>query len=132
MAVAELAHALQITVCRAKDAVGADDWLEYEGGDGLRPLELDRLLEVGERLFHRVPSALDAVIGVEHVHHASARVLVRPPTRIARRLDSVAARSVVRAVAGQDLAPPGDRARDLDRVLVGVRASKRQEHLFDT
>src|SRR4029077_3237294 len=93
-------------------------------------LELDRLLEVGERDLRRVRSALDAVVGVEDVHDPYG-VLVGPTARITCCLDRSADRTVVGAVAGKDFRTAGDSTRDLDRVLVGVGSAEREEDLVD-
>ena len=132
VAVAQRPHALEVSVGRDQDAVGAGDGLEQEGGDRRRTLELDRLVEVGQRRLDRVPAALDAVVRVQDVNDAAAtRSLVGPAPRIARGLHRGAGRAMVGAVAGQDLRPPRDRARDLDRVLVRLRPAEGEEHLVD-
>src|ERR687888_171381 len=50
-----------------------------------------------------------------------------PAGRIARRRDRAACGAVVRAVARDDLVPARVPARDLDRVLVRLRAAVREE-----
>src|SRR5207248_9322818 len=97
----------------------------------LRPLELNRLVEVGERLLDGVPSALDAVVRIEYVHDSAPWVLVRPAPWVAGRLHGAAGRAVIRAVAGEDLVASGDSASDLDRVLVCVGAGQSEEDLVD-
>ena len=81
--VAELAHALHVAVGRNEDAVGADDRLKDERGDGVRAFELDGLFDHGERGFGGLPSALDAVIRIEHADDARNARLGGPAARIA-------------------------------------------------
>ncbi len=69
--------------------------------------------------------------GIEHVHDAGHRGLVRPATRIAGERHHAGGRPVVRAVARHDLVPSRDHAGDLDRVLVRLGAAERVEGLLD-
>ena len=78
-------------------------------------------------------------IRIEHPHDAAHTRLVRPPSRIAREHDRAVSRAMVRAVARDDLVPPGREPCELDRVLVRLRARVREErhaeiarcHLFE-
>ena len=130
MARADLAHALQVAVGRDEDAVGARHGFEDERGDRRRPLEPDGFLQLLQRGAGGLGAPLDTVVGVEHVDDA-AGMLVRPAAGVARSHHGVAGRTVVRAIVGQDLGAPGDRAGDLDRVLVGVGAAQGEENLVD-
>ena len=70
VAVADLAHALEVAVGRHEAAAGVLDRLEDHRGDGLGALELDRLLDrVGRP--QRVAVLRPAVdVGVRHVEAA--------------------------------------------------------------
>ena len=130
--VADLAHALQVPVGRDEDAVRAGHRLEDEGRDGLRPLELDDLLEVRECLLARcpVPRAMPwygSVTRMTPGMPGSAAQRRGSPVR----LIAPAVAAVVAAVAGEDLVTPGEEARDLDRVLVRLRAAIREEEGVD-
>ena len=76
--VAELAHAFEISIGRNENAVGAGHRLEDEGGDGLRAFELNGFFDHGEGGLGGFPSALDAVIWIEHVHDARECQARRP------------------------------------------------------
>ena len=56
--------------------------LEDERRDRVRALELHRLFDHGERSLGGLPSALDAVIRIEHAHHARNAGLSGPSARI--------------------------------------------------
>ena len=103
--------------------------LQEEGGDRLRALELDRLLQVGERGLRVVRPSLHPVIRVQHVHDAADPGLVRPPAGIAGELHRSRGRPVVAAVAREDLLAAGHELGDLHRVLVRLGAAEREEHL---
>src|SRR2546427_800041 len=49
--VAEFADAFEVAVRRNENAVGADDGLEDEGGNGVRAFELHSFFDHGERSF---------------------------------------------------------------------------------
>ena len=128
--VAQCADALHVAVRRNEDPVGAGDRFENERRDRLRPLELDDFLEIAQRFLGRIPPAFDAVIRVEHVHEARQRRLA-PAPRLAGRGDRRGRAAVIRAIAGQDLLPAGERARDLEGVFVGLGAAVREEEDVD-
>ena len=127
---AERTHAFEISVRRHEHAVRSADSLEEERGDGVRTFELDDLFEHRQRLGRRVPSARHPVVRVEDVHHARQTRLGAPPPRIARQRDRPVSTAVVGAVARGTLAS-GVCARQLDRVLVGVRAAVGEEEHVD-
>jgi hypothetical protein len=128
VAIEDRPHPLQVAVGRDEDPVRAGDRLEDERGDRRGALQLDRLLEVGQRFLDGVPASLDAVVWVEHVNDARC-VLVGPAPRVAGGLHGGPRRTVIGAIARQDLRPARHRSRDLDRVLVGVGAGEGEEHL---
>ncbi len=129
--VAEFAHALEIPVGRNQNAIGPDHGLQNESGDGLRAFELHGLFDHGQRGFRRLPPALDAVIRIEHAHHARNAGLSSPAPRIAGERDGACGRPVIRPIAGHDLVPSGEEARDLDGVLVGLGAAVGEEERVD-
>jgi hypothetical protein len=131
VAVAEGAHPLEVAVGRDQDAVGAGDRLEDERRDGCWALELDGLLQVGQRRLRVVERAERAVVRVEHVDHADQARLVRPSARVAGQADRPAGGAVVGAVARQDLLPPGHRPGDPDGVVVCRGAAQGEEDLAD-
>ena len=106
--VAQVPHALEVAGRRHQDAVGADDGLEHDGGDGVRALDHDHIGEVlqGPRgLLGLVGGVEGRAVGVgapelDHAHRAG---LTRPPPRIARHRDGRARRAVVAAVHRQHL-----------------------------
>ena len=64
VAVADLAHALDVAVGRDEDAVGADDGLEEDRGDRARALVPDHVLEALERLRDRTRLGLAPAVRV--------------------------------------------------------------------
>ena len=56
---------------------------------------------------------------------------VRPAARIAGERHRAGRAAVIRAISREDLVPPGERARDLDRVLVRVGAAVGEEEHVD-
>jgi len=97
----------------------------------VRSFELNDLLEHRQRLLRRVPAALDAVIGIEHVDDAGDARLRRPAPRVARERDAPAGRAVVRAVPRQNLLPSRGQPRQLDGVLVRFGAAVGEEEHVD-
>ena len=101
------------------------DRLQDEGGDRLRSLQLDRLLEQFERGLGVVEPALRAVVGVEHVHDARHRRASFGQRRGSPVSDIVRVRRpVVAAVASEHLLPSGDGLGHLHGVLVGLGARR--------
>ena len=131
MPVADLADRLQVAVRRDDDPVRAGDRLEDHGGDGVRALVHQDLLEVrragADRA--RVGMAGRAAVGVrvEHAHDARDAGLGGPAARVAGERDRAGRRAVVAAVARDDLVPARVPARELDRVLVRLGAAVREE-----
>ena len=92
--VADLADRLQVAVGRDDDPVRADDGLEDHGGDGVRALVHEDLLEVRRARAHRarVGVAGRAAVGerVEHAHDAGDAGLGGPAARVAGQRDRAA------------------------------------------
>ena len=99
--------------------------------DGLRALEHDDFLELRQRLGGGVRTALDAVIRMRHVDDARHARLHRPAARIAGHRQAAGGAAVIRAVAREDLVPPGEQPRDADGVLVGFGAAVGEEEDVD-
>ncbi len=74
-----------------------------------------------------VPGGAAVRIRVEHAHHAGHRRLGGPAPRVAGERRGACRGAVIAAVAGDDLLPPGDPARQLDGVLVGVGAARGEQ-----
>ncbi len=127
--VADLAHALQVAVGRDQDPVRADDRLQEDGRDRVRPLVLDDVLEALQALGHRPRVPLPPAVRVGVADHAVDRGLVGPAPRVAGQGVGPERRTVVAAVAGQDLRPAGEVAGELDGVLDRLRAAEREEDL---
>src|SRR2546430_7298382 len=68
--VAQIPYTLQVAIGRDQDPVRPSYRLQDEAGNGTRPLELNRLFQVAQRLLRAVHFSLRAVIGIEHVHDA--------------------------------------------------------------
>ena len=71
------------------------------------------------------------MIRVEHVDDAGHARLGAPAPRVAGQRHRAVRAAVIRAVARQDLVAAGERARDLDRVLVGFGAAVGEEEHVD-
>ncbi len=129
--VADLADRLQIARRWRDDPVRAGHGLEDHRGDRVRALVLEDLLEVrrarADRARIRVTGRTAVRVRIEHPNDAAHPRLVRPASRVARQDDRAVGRAVVRAVARDDLVPPGREAREPDRVLVRLRARVREE-----
>ena len=129
--VADLADRLQVARRRRDDPVRAGHGLEDHRGDRVGALVLEDLLEVrragADRARIRVAGGTAVGVRVEHPHDAAHPRLVRPASRVAGEDDRAVGRAVVRAVACDDLVPPGRETRELDRVLVRLRARVREE-----
>src|SRR5580658_664270 len=131
MLVADLAQPLKISIRRNQNTVGSRHRLENERGDGLRTLKLNGLFDHGERRLSRFPTALDAVIRVEHVNHARNARLRSPSAGIARETHRARSRAVIGTIASDDLVATGKKARELDGVLVGLGAAVGEEEGVD-
>ena len=129
----DLADRLEVAVGRVDEAVRADDGLHDHGGDGVRALVLEDLLQVRAARADgaRVGMAGGAAIRVrvEDARDARDAGLGEPATRIAGERDRAARRSVVRAVARDHLLAAGHPAGGLDRVLVRLGAAVREERV---
>ena len=66
-------------------------------------------------------------VRVEHPDDAAHARFVRPAARIAGQHDGAVGRTVVRAIASDDLVAAGGEPRELDRVLVRLRPRVREE-----
>ena len=97
----------------------------------MRAFELNHFFEHGERLFRRVPAALDAVIRVQDVDDPRDARLGRPAAWIACEHDAAGRRAVIGPVAGENLVAPRHEARELDRVLVRFGAAVGEEEHVD-
>ena len=120
--IAQLPHALNVSIRRNENAVRPRHRLQNEPGNGVRAFQLDNFVDHRQRSFRRLPSAFDAMIRIKHVHHARQSRLGRPPPRIARKADRARRGPVIRTITRQNLVPSGKEARDLDGVLGGLRA----------
>src|SRR6202040_4352318 len=80
----------------------------------------NRLLNHCQRRFCGLPSPLDAVVRVEHMHHARNARLRSPSAGIAGKTDRSSSRAVIRAIARHDLVASSKEACDLYGVLVGL------------
>src|SRR4029077_2495101 len=118
-------------VGRDDDPVRPDDRLEDDRSDGVRAFVLEDLLEVrcsrADGAWIRVPRRTAVRIGVEHAHHTRDAGLCGPAARVAGERDRAGGRTVVRAVARDDLVPSGVPARKLDGILVRFGAAVREE-----
>ena len=133
--IADLADRLEVAVGRVDEAVRADDRLHDHGGDRVRALVLEELLEVrparADRARVGVPGGAAVRVRVEHAYDAGHPRLGEPAARVARERDRAGRRSVVRAVARDHLLAAGDRACELDRVLVRLGAAVREERVVE-
>ena len=131
MAIADLAHRLEVAGRRRDDAVRPGHGLEDHGGDVLRPFVLEDLLEVRRARTDRarigMPRGAAVRVRVEKADDPRDARLGGPAARVARRGDRACGRAVVRAVARHDLVPSCKPARELDRVLVRLGAAVREE-----
>ena len=129
--VAHLADRLEIAVRRRYDAVRPGHGLEDHGRDRVGALVLEDLLEMrcarADRARIRVPGGAAVRVGVEHSHDPGHARLVRPAARVAGERDRPMRRPVVGAVARDDLVPTRVEPRELDRVLVRLRARVREK-----
>ncbi len=114
-------------------AVGAGDGLEDDGGHRARALERHGGADVGGAL---AAAGLDALaeraaiaVAVLDVDDAGEAGLDERAAPVAGERDRAHRRAVVAAVAADELLAPGDLARDLERVLVGLGAAEREEDL---
>ena len=103
--VAGLADRLQVAVGRDDDPVRADDRLEDDGGDRVRALVLEDLLQVRRARADgaRIGMAGGAAVGVrvEHPHDARDAGLGVPAARVAGERDRAARRAVVASGSGR-------------------------------
>ena len=128
---AQLADAPHVAVGRHQDAVGAGHRLEDEGGDGLRPFELDHFIQHGERLVGGVPAARDPVIRIQHMDDARDARFGGPASRIAGEGDAAGRRAVIGAITREDFVTARRHPRQLDGVLVRFRAAVGEEEDVD-
>ena len=128
---AQPADALQVAVGRDEHAVGAAHGLQKERGNRLRTFQFDDLLEHCQRLFRRVRSALEAVIGIEDVNDAGDSWLGAPASRVAGERHRTVGSAVVGTIPGKNLVAAGVRARDLHRVFVRLGTAVGEEEHVD-
>ena len=105
--------------------------LEDKRGNRLRAFELNGFLNHRQRRFRRLPSALDAVIRIEHAHHARNSRLSGPSAGIAGQRDRARSRAMIRAIARDDFVSSSKKARQLDSVLGGFGAAIGKEKRVD-
>ena len=129
VAVAQLAHALDVAIGRDQDAVRPDDRLEEHGGDRVRPLVADDVLEALQRLRHGTGFCLSPAMRIGVADDADQPGLVRPAARVAGEGHRPHGRPVIRPVASEHLVATRDVARELDRVLDRLGATEREEDL---
>ena len=127
---ADLANARDVAVGRDQDAVRPDDRLEEDRGDALGALVADDVLESLEALGHGTGFRLSPAVGVRVADDADDARLVGPAARVAGQGHRPERRTVVGAIAGEDLVPAGDVAGELDGVLDRLRTAKREEDLI--
>ena len=125
--VADVAHALHVAVGRDEDAVGADDGLEDEAGDVLRPLVHDHFFELAQRHVDGLGIRLAPLVEVGCTDDAADADLGAPAAGIAGGHDGGADGAVVGAAAGEDLLATGVVTGDPDGVLVGLGATVGEE-----
>src|SRR3981081_1910410 len=125
--VAQFPQAFEISIRRHKNSICSDHRLQNERGNRMRALQLNYFLDHGQRSCRGLPSAFDAVIRIEHPHHARNARLRGPSARIARKADRARRRTVIRAITRHNLVAPGEEARDLDGILIRFRAAVRKK-----
>jgi hypothetical protein len=104
---------------------------QNERRNRVRAFELDDFLEHRQRLLGRVPSALNPVIRIQHVHDAGHPGLGGPAPWIPGQHHAAGGCAVVRAIPGQDLVATGCKTRKFDRVLVGLGSAVGEEKHVD-
>ncbi len=136
--VADLAQALQVAIGRDDDAVRAGDRFEEEGSHGVRAFAHQHLLDLIEALAGEYFVAVALVIQraailvrVEDVDDAGDAGLVGPAALVAGEGDGPRSCAVIRAIAGDDLLPPGELPRHFDRVLVGFGPAEGEEEFLE-
>ena len=128
VAVADLAHTLEIAVRRDEDAVGAHHRLEDEAGDGVAALVHDHVFQLTQRHVHRLGLRATPLVRVGGTVDARYARLAGPAARVSGGHHHLAGGTVIGAVASQDLVPAGVLARQLDGVLVGLGPAVGEEH----
>src|SRR6202050_4921388 len=129
--VAKLAHTFKISVGRNKNPIRSSNRLQNEGSDRVRTFKLSRLFNHRQRRFSRFPSALDAVIRIQHMNHARNARLRGPSPRIAGKAHRSSGRAVIRALARHDLVASSKEAGNLDGILVRLGAAIGKEEGVD-
>lgn len=131
----DLAHALEVVLGRNDDACGARHGFEQHGGDGVRALELDHVLEVSQRtlalLFLGGCGELGAIQVRGEEVHVAARVVVGLTAPVTGGADGRTGVAVVAAVGRQNLVAASEQAGGAHRVFIGVGASVGEEHLVE-
>ncbi len=131
----DLADRLEVAVGRVDEAVRADDRLHDHGGDRVRALVLEDLLQVrparADRAGIGVSGRAAIRVRVEDARDARDAWLREPAPGIARERDRAAGGSVVGAVARDHLVAAGHPTGGLDRVLVRLGAAVREERVVE-
>src|SRR5256885_5820690 len=137
VAVTDFAHGLQVAVGRHDDAVCSRDRLQDEGSYLIGALILDDLLEMRGALAYgacttiRMSRGTPVAIRVERSNYARDSGLHEPATAVARYRHRTRCRSVIGAIASDDLVPTGVPARKLDRILDRFSAAVGEEALAE-
>ena len=124
----ECLESLEITLRRRQDAVSASDGLNEHRRNVLRSLVLDHFFQVlqvvGDDFLVGASEAEFIGLRVHDAHHTGHAGLRRPAPWVASEADGPVGRSVVTAIAHQDLVAPREHAHCLDGVLVRFRTTE--------
>src|SRR4029077_20704528 len=129
--VAQFAHTLHVAVGWNENAIGSDYGFKNEGRHGLWALQLDDLFDHCQRRFRRLPTALDAMVRIEHTNDYRNPWFRSPPPRIACESDAARSSPVIGAVARHDLGACGIEAGNLYGIPVGLGAAVGEEESVD-
>src|SRR5712692_1981579 len=129
--VANLADTLQIAVGRHKNAVRSRYGFQYECRNRPWTFQLDDFLDIRQRLLHRVPPTLDAMIGIEDTDDSGDAGLGCPAPGVASKRSASGSRAVIRPVACEYLVPSRKKPGDLDGIFIGFGAAIRKKECVD-
>ena len=133
VAIAKIAHALQIAGRGHENAVGADDCLEPDHRHGLRALD-------HQHVFEMLQCALTLLFFVGRVKRRAIRVrapeldgasrarLVLPTARVAGQRNRGRSRAMVRAISRHNFVATGVQARHAYGILRGFGTAVGEEH----